>query len=149
MKKKAKRNKKVATTSYVTQMEQIASYSLKMMQPRTTGTCHQTLSNFFFFLLFLMKLLARGKRYILAFKLHSFLSWCASERFFLLPLLGVQLNAHRMTWTKIAMIAALIRPEMGTVTNHAMKMFLNRRQSTAFFERSHPTATTEPTYSDK
>lgn len=44
------------------------------------------------------------------------------------------------------MIAALIRPAMGTVTNHAMKMFLNRRQSTAFFERSHPTATTDPTW---
>lgn len=40
--------KKVVTTSYVTQMEQIAIYSLKMMQPRTTGTCHRTLSNFFF-----------------------------------------------------------------------------------------------------
>lgn len=145
-KRKPKEMKKVVTTSYVTQMEQIAIYSLKMMQPRTTGTCHRTLSNFFFFFLFLIKLLARGKRYILAFKLHSFLSGCTSERFFLLPLLGVQLNAHRMTWTKIAMIAALIRPEMGTVTNHAMKMFLNRRQSTAFFERSQPTATTEPTY---
>lgn len=47
---------------------------------------------------------------------------------------------------KMAMMAALIRPEMGTVTNHAMKMFLNRRQSTAFLERSHPTATTEPTW---
>lgn len=46
--KESQRNKKVATTSYVTQMEQITSYSLKMMQPRTTGTCHQTLSNFFF-----------------------------------------------------------------------------------------------------
>lgn len=46
----------------------------------------------------------------------------------------------------MAMMAALIRPEMGTVTNHAMKMFLNRRQSTAFLERSHPTATTEPTW---
>lgn len=41
--------KKVVTTSYVTQMEQIAIYSLKIMQPRTTGTCHRTLSNFFFF----------------------------------------------------------------------------------------------------
>lgn len=46
---------------------------------------------------------------------------------------------------KIAMMAALIRPEMGTVTNQATKMFRNRRQSTAFLERSHPTATTEPT----
>ena len=42
-------------------------------------------------------------------------------------------------------MAALMRPEIGTVTNQAMKMFLNRRQSTAFLERSHPTATTEPT----
>lgn len=47
---------------------------------------------------------------------------------------------------KMAMMAALIRPEMGTVTNHAMKIFLNRRQSTAFLERSHPTATTDPTW---
>jgi hypothetical protein len=31
------------------------------------------------------------------------------------------------------------------VTNQAMKMFLNKRQSTAFLERSHPTATTDPT----
>lgn len=43
------------------------------------------------------------------------------------------------------MMAALISPEMGTVTNQAMKMFLNRRQSTDFLERSHPTATTDPT----
>lgn len=42
-------------------------------------------------------------------------------------------------------MAALISPEMGTVTNQAMKMFLNRRQSTDFLERSHPTATTDPT----
>lgn len=50
-----------------------------------------------------------------------------------------------MTYTKRAMMAALIRPEIGTVTNQAMKMFLNRRQSTDFLERSHPTATTDPT----
>lgn len=43
------------------------------------------------------------------------------------------------------MIAALMSPEIGTVTNHAMKMFLNNLQSTDFLERSHPTATTEPT----
>lgn len=43
------------------------------------------------------------------------------------------------------MMAALMRPEMGTVTNQAMKMLRNRRQSTAFLERSHPTDTTEPT----
>lgn len=42
-------------------------------------------------------------------------------------------------------MAALIRPEMGTVTNQAMKIFLNRRQSTDFLERSQPTATTDPT----
>ena len=42
-------------------------------------------------------------------------------------------------------MAALISPEIGTVTNQAMKMFLNRRQSTDFLERSQPTATTEPT----
>lgn len=34
---------------------------------------------------------------------------------------------------------------MGTVTNHAMKMFRKRRQSTAFLERSQPTETTDPT----
>lgn len=50
-----------------------------------------------------------------------------------------------MTYMKRAMMAALSRPETGTVTNQAMKMFLNRRQSTDFLERSHPTATTEPT----
>lgn len=43
------------------------------------------------------------------------------------------------------MMAALIRPEMGTVTNQAKKMFLNSRQSTAFLERSQPTDTTDPT----
>lgn len=42
-------------------------------------------------------------------------------------------------------MAALMIPEIGTVTNQAMKMFLNRRQSTDFLERSHPTATTDPT----
>lgn len=46
---------------------------------------------------------------------------------------------------KRAMMAALISPEIGTVTNQAMKMFLNRRQSTDFLERSQPTATTDPT----
>lgn len=52
---------------------------------------------------------------------------------------------HRITYMKRAMMAALINPEIGTVTNHAMKMFLNRCQSTDFLERNHPTATTEPT----
>ena len=42
-------------------------------------------------------------------------------------------------------MAALMRPEMGTVTNQAMKMLRNSRQSTAFLERSQPTDTTEPT----
>lgn len=54
-------------------------------------------------------------------------------------------EAHRITYVKRAMMAALINPEMGTVTNQAMKMFLNRCQSTDFLERSHPTATTDPT----
>lgn len=54
-------------------------------------------------------------------------------------------RAQRTTYMKSAMIAALMSPEMGTVTNQAMKMFLNRRQSTDFLERSHPTATTDPT----
>lgn len=44
------------------------------------------------------------------------------------------------------MTAALNRPATGTVTNHARKMFLKRRQSTAFWERIQPTATTEPTW---
>lgn len=43
------------------------------------------------------------------------------------------------------MMAALISPEIGTVTNQAMKIFLNKRQSTDFRERNHPTATTDPT----
>lgn len=50
-----------------------------------------------------------------------------------------------MTYMKRAMIAALMSPEIGTVTNHAMKIFLNNLQSTDFLDRSHPTATTEPT----
>lgn len=54
-------------------------------------------------------------------------------------------GAQRIKYLKIAMIAALMSPEIGTVTNHAMKMFLNNLQSTDFLERSHPTATTEPT----
>ena len=60
-------------------------------------------------------------------------SWSDTER------------THRITYVKRAMMAALIRPEIGTVTNQAMKMFLNRRQSTDFLERSQPTATTDPT----
>lgn len=43
------------------------------------------------------------------------------------------------------MMAALSSPEIGTVTNQAMKIFLNKRQSTDFRERSQPTATTDPT----
>lgn len=54
-------------------------------------------------------------------------------------------RAQSITYTKSAMIAALMSPEIGTVTNQAMKMFLNRRQSTDFLERNHPTATTDPT----
>lgn len=54
-------------------------------------------------------------------------------------------TTQRITYTKSAMIAALMSPEIGTVTNQAMKMFLNRRQSTDFLERNHPTATTDPT----
>lgn len=54
-------------------------------------------------------------------------------------------GAQRTTYTKSAMIAALMSPEIGTVTNQAMKMFLNRHQSTDFLERNHPTATTDPT----
>lgn len=50
-----------------------------------------------------------------------------------------------MMYLNTAMIAALITPEMGTVTNQAIKMFRNSRQSTAFFDRSQPTDTTEPT----
>lgn len=75
--------------------------------------------------------------------LLSPLAWAGT--FSLLPCVGVPARAHRMT-VKMAMIPALIRPEMGTVTNHAMKMLRNRRQSTAFLERSQPTATTEPTW---
>lgn len=53
--------------------------------------------------------------------------------------------AQSTTCMKSAMMAALISPEIGTVTNQAIKMFLNRRQSTDFLERNHPTATTDPT----
>lgn len=52
-----------------------------------------------------------------------------------------------MGYLNSAMMAALMRPEMGTVTNQAMKILRNRRQSTAFLERSQPTETTDPTYS--
>lgn len=51
----------------------------------------------------------------------------------------------RMGYLKRAMMAALMRPEMGTVTNQAMKMLRKRRQSTDLRERSQPTDTTEPT----
>lgn len=54
-------------------------------------------------------------------------------------------HTFRMANLKTAMMAALMRPEMGTVTNQAMKMLRKRRQSTAFLERSQPTETTEPT----
>lgn len=54
-------------------------------------------------------------------------------------------HTFRMAYLKTAMMAALMRPEMGTVTNQAMKMLRKRRQSTAFLERSQPTETTEPT----
>jgi hypothetical protein len=50
-----------------------------------------------------------------------------------------------MRYLKTAMIAALITPEMGTVTNQAIKMFRKSLQSTAFLDRSQPTDTTEPT----
>lgn len=56
-----------------------------------------------------------------------------------------QLHAQRMTYLKTAIIAALITPEMGTVTNQAIKMLRKSRQSTAFLDRSQPTDTTEPT----
>lgn len=93
--------------------------------------------------LLLPNLLAWGKRYILAFRLLLLFQGVLS---FPVPWGRCSRIAHRMPWMKMAMMAALIRPEMGTVTNQAMKMFLNRRQSTAFLERSHPTATTEPTW---
>lgn len=54
-------------------------------------------------------------------------------------------HTFRTAYLKTAMMAALMRPEMGTVTNQAMKMLRKRRQSTAFLERSQPTETTEPT----
>lgn len=60
-----------------------------------------------------------------------------------------QLHTLRMTYLKTAMIAALITPEMGTVTNQAIKMLRKSRQSTAFLDRSQPTDTTEPTYGRK
>lgn len=146
MKKKAKRNEKGRNYKLCDPNGTIASYSLKMMQPRTTGTCHRTLSNFFFSPFSYKSCWPEVSDIFWPSNFTPFSPGARRSVFFLLPLLGVQLNDHRMTWTKIAMIAALIRPEMGTVTNHAMKMFLNRRQSTAFFERSQPTATTEPTY---
>lgn len=56
-----------------------------------------------------------------------------------------QLHGLRMTYLKTAIIAALITPEMGTVTNQAINMLRKSRQSTAFLDRSQPTDTTEPT----
>lgn len=60
---------------------------------------------------------------------------------------GQQQAPHtpRTAYLKTAMMAALMRPEIGTVTNQAMKMLRKRCQSTAFLERSQPTETTEPT----
>lgn len=77
---------------------------------------------------------------ILSFKITLVMT--TSSDSFLLPAVRW---AQRMTYMKRAMIAALMSPEMGTVTNHAMKIFLNNLQSTDFLDRSHPTATTEPT----
>lgn len=56
-----------------------------------------------------------------------------------------QPHSQRMMYLKTAMMAALITPEMGTVTNQAIKMLRKSRQSTAFLDRSQPTDTTEPT----
>ena len=50
-----------------------------------------------------------------------------------------------MTYLKRAMRAALKPAEAGTVTTQAMKMFLNRDQSTLECERTRPTTTMEPT----
>lgn len=75
---------------------------------------------------------------------YPFIRGQLSKNDFLEAIAG-HLVAHRITYMKTAMQPALMSPEMGTVTNQAMKMFLKRCQSTDFLERSHPTATTEPT----
>lgn len=120
---------------------------LEMMQPRTTGPYHNVLffllTHFLFFMHFFPSVCWHGVSGLyppsnpFSFRPPSRVGACS-----LLPCYGVE----RMTQVKRAMMAALIRPEMGTVTNQAMKMFRNRRQSTPFLERSQPTATTEPTW---
>lgn len=86
MKKQIRTNKcKLPTGSNAAQLGQTANSRLKMMQPRTTGPYHKSFQTFLFFSL--PKLLAWGKRYILAFKLHSF---SAGAVFLSPPLLGVQ-----------------------------------------------------------
>lgn len=80
-----KQNKELPAGSNVAQMEQTANSRLKMMQPRTTGPYHKSFQTFFF-LLFLPKLLAWGKRYILAFQL--FPPGAHLSGFFLLPCSG-------------------------------------------------------------
>lgn len=86
--KSEQRNAKLPTGSDVAQMERTANPRLKMMQPRTTGPYHKSFQHFYFFLffLFLPKLLAWGKRYILAFQLYSFSLGAHWSDFFLLPL---------------------------------------------------------------
>lgn len=126
----------------VAQLGQTSNSRLKVMQPGTTGPYHKSFQTFFFSFSFQSCWLE-----------VSDIFWPSNatplllERFFFYLLRsGARQHAHGIKRMKMAMMAALIRPEMGTVTNHAMKMFLNRRQSTAFLERSHPTATTEPTW---
>lgn len=78
MKKQIRTNKcKLPTGSNAAQLGQTANSRLKMMQPRTTGPYHKSFQTFLFF--FLPKLLAWGKRYILAFKLHSNFCWSCSS----------------------------------------------------------------------
>lgn len=96
---KASQNKEMQASpgSNVAQLEQTANSRLKMMQPRTTGPYHKSFQTFlFFFFPFLPKLLAWGKRYILAFLLLSV--WCHWSGFFLLPCLGcaqILIGCHR------------------------------------------------------
>lgn len=137
--KRKKKKRKLLTGSKVVQLGQTANSGVKIMQPRTTGPYLSPLKQFSF-------------SFQSCWLEVSDIFWLSNltplpERSFLpRPLGRCSCIAHRMPWMKMAMMAALIRPEMGTVTNQAMKMFLNRRQSTAFLERSHPTATTEPTW---
>ena len=77
-------------------------------------------------------------------------TWCVeTDRYVVVVLCslwnGVGYHWVQMSWRRPAMTAALTPPEMGSVTSHAMMMFLKSFQSTLSLARTRPTDTMEPT----